>query len=200
MMDAYILVGGRSSRMGADKAALGMGGSTFLERTIVAAAEAFDGITLIQRDGRSAPAGLRTIFDPEREQFAAIFGLARALEDASARFFLIGADFPLLPGSLLRFLRSAYERSEAEICAPVWDDRPQMLVAGYDPSLKGRVDRAITTGDLRLQNLLSVASTELVPESAIRRHWPGQPLLNVNTPEDLEKARRIDEEEADPPR
>lgn len=199
-MDAYILVGGRSSRMGTDKAGLGIGGSTFLERTIEAASEAFDGVTLIQREGRSAPAGLRTIYDPDREQFAAMFGLARALEDAAAPFFLIGADFPLLPGSLLRFLRSAYQRSDAEICAPVWDGRPQMLVAGYHPALKGRVDWAIATGDLRLQNLLSVASAELVPEAAMRRHWPGEPLLNVNTPEDLEKARKIDEEEADAPR
>lgn len=193
-MNCYLLVGGISRRMGSPKGELELGGRRFLDRVRDAAEAAFDSITAVQRPGGEPIPGLRTIFESEHESSGAIFGLQRALEDAGARLWLLGVDYPLMTSGFLRDLRARFERSLQPVLVPMSGGMPQMLCAGYDPSILESVNSRIATGNLRMRSLLEEEAC-IVSEEEWRKSYSGEPLLNVNDPLTLELARKIHGEE-----
>lgn len=198
-MICYLLVGGLSSRMGVPKAAITIGGRTFEERVVAAARAAFDEVVAVERAGGAPRDGIRTIFEEPHEERGALFGLARALADAGGSpFWLLAIDYPLVTAELLADLRARFEASGAPALLPFWDGAPQMLCGGYSAEIAPRVAAALRRGDLRLRALLDAPGVATVPESILREHHSGEPLMNVNDPADLERARRIDERAESP--
>jgi molybdopterin-guanine dinucleotide biosynthesis protein A len=175
-MNAYILIGGSSTRMGQSKVTL------FLDRVVVAARGAFDDVFAVQRAGGegAGAGGVATIFELPHDARAPVFGVVRALAHANARCFVVGVDYPLLTAALLRRLRARFEASDALLMAPRSHGKLQMLCAGYDPALLPRIEQRIALGRLDLRGLV----TDIVDEES-------DELMNVNTPEELEKARRL---------
>ncbi len=193
-MICYLLAGGLSSRMGIPKAAVAIGGRTFEERAVSAARNAFGGVVAVERAGGPAHDGIRTIFEEPHEERGAIFGLARALDDAGGSpFWLLAIDYPLVTAELLSDLRGRFEASGARALIPFWDGAPQMLCGGYTAGIAPWIAAALRSGDLRLRALLDEPGVATVPESVLRAHHAGEPLMNVNDPADLERAREIDE-------
>jgi molybdopterin-guanine dinucleotide biosynthesis protein A len=185
--------------MGESKAAL------FLARVVDAARDVFDEVIAVERSavipsvsegpGRvareahaSSPArpgpsldardDIRVIAD-ERE--GAIFGVVRALEDARGKAFLLAVDYPLITSDVLRFLRDDGRM-------PEWSGKPQPLCAVWDAAWLPRIEERIARGELDLRG---AAETEIIPESELRSRFAGEPLLNVNTPEEWERAQRF---------
>jgi molybdopterin-guanine dinucleotide biosynthesis protein A len=176
VMNAYILIGGRSHRMGVSKTEL------FLERIIAAASPVFEEIVAVQRFGGET-AVIRTIFEEPHEHDGAIFGVARALRDVQDRGlthgFVLAVDYPMITADVLRYLR---DRGGV----PIWDGRPQMLCAVWDVRTLPRIEERIARGQFDLHGLVD---REMIPESELRAHFHGEPLRNVNTPEEWEAVR-----------
>lgn len=172
-MNCYILIGGNSSRMGQSKTEM------FLCRVAAAARDAFDDVFAVQRAGGEGATGLPTIFEPPHALQAPVFGVARALEHARGRCFILAVDYPLLSAAILRRLRSRFESSEALLMAPRSHGKLQMLCGGYDAALLPRIEQRIAEGRLDLRGLV----TDVVEEES-------DELINVNTPEELEQVRR----------
>jgi molybdenum cofactor guanylyltransferase len=200
-MNCYLLLGGLSTRMGERKAGVDLGGASFVERVVAAARGAFDEVIAVDRAGEAPQALVRTIFeDPHEGRNAAAFGLGRAFQDAGgARFWLLAVDYPLVTVALLADLRSRFEASPAALLVPWWDGKPQMLCAGYSAAVAPLVESGLGSGDYGLRRLLERVAVEDVAEEELRARHPGEPLLNVNDPADLERARRI-HERVQPPR
>ena len=74
-MNAYILVGGRSRRVGQPKANVPFGDTTLLGRVVAAASEAFETVIAVQRPGGES-AAIPTIYEQAHEDEAPIFGVA----------------------------------------------------------------------------------------------------------------------------
>jgi len=184
-MNAYILVGGRSRRMGAAKAGIRFGETTLLGRVVAAASGAFDRVIAVQRPGGEA-AGIETIHEEPHEDEAPIFGVACALRHASAKCFVIAVDYPLLSAEALRDLAALFEASAAPMLVPVWNSIPQVLCAGYAPSLVTQIDAQIALRKYDLQSL--AAEAERVEVS-------GETWRSVNTIEELEEVRRWHEQQ-----
>jgi molybdopterin-guanine dinucleotide biosynthesis protein A len=187
-MNCYLLVGGRSSRMGRSKVDLPLGGATFLERIAAAARPVFDRVIAVQRAGGEEVDSLPTIFEPRRAEQAPVFGVWRALEDAKARCFILAIDYPLLTSDVLRYLVGRASQSAAEMVVPRWGGKLQMLCAGYSASLLTRFDPRIAAGQLNLRGLSD--DLEVIEEEDLRAQFSGEPLMNVNTPEELGEAAR----------
>jgi molybdopterin-guanine dinucleotide biosynthesis protein A len=173
-MNCYILIGGRSRRMGVSKTAL------FLDRVAAAAAPVFEEVVAVQRRGGEPAPSLRTIFEPAHDDEAAVFGVARALADATGRCFLLAVDYPLISVELLEYLARDGR-------VPVWNGRAQPLCAVWDCALLPRIEERIAAGIYDLHGLIE---QEIIPEPELRARFPGEPLLNVNTPEELQEAER----------
>src|SRR5690242_1268319 len=138
-MNAYILIGGRSRRMGTSKTAL------FLDRILAAAAPVFDEVIAVQRTNGEA-ASIRTIFEEPHEHEAPIFGVARALRDARDRAFLLAVDYPYLTSDVLRVLRDDGR-------VPIWDAQPQPLCAVWDVCDLPRIEERIAQQRFDLRSL-----------------------------------------------
>lgn len=173
-MNCYVLVGGRSTRLGAPKATL------FLDRVVAAARPVFDEVIAVDRSG-GEPRDIETIFESPHEDEAPIFGVHRALEHARAKCFVLAVDYPLIRSDLLRRLSERFAASSANLLVPRSGGHLHVLCAGYSRVLVPLIDARIAK---RQYDLRSIAV-----EAEIVEH-DGAELLNVNTREELELYER----------
>jgi molybdopterin-guanine dinucleotide biosynthesis protein A len=176
-MNAYILVGGRSRRMGQPKADVPFAGSTFLGRVGAAASGAFERVIAVQRAGGKA-VSIETIYEEPHDDEAPIFGVAAAIRHANAKCFVIAVDYPLLTSNALAELRTKFHSS---MLVPVWNGFPQVLCAGYSPALLPQIEAKIAARQYDLQSLAAEAGKVEVS---------GETWRSVNTIEELEEVRR----------
>jgi len=173
-MNCYVLVGGRSTRMGASKAAL------FLDRIAAAARPAFDRVIAVDRhDG--TPQSIDTIFEDEHADEAPIFGVQRALADANAKCFILAVDYPLITSELLRAWSSRFAESSATMLVPYADKNLHVLCAGYSHALLPKIDARIANQQYDLRSI--AADSEIVEHSGVE-------LLNVNDSRELAEYER----------
>ena len=143
----------------------------FLPRVVAAAKPVFEEVIPVSDVG-------------ENGAVAAIFGVGAALRAARSRCFILAVDYPLVTSDLLRDLR---DRGGV----PMWNGRPQPLCATWDAALLPLIASRIALGKLDLVGLLAEAKVEIIAESELRARHGGEPLMNVNTPEDLAEAERL---------
>lgn len=156
----------------------------FLPRVAAAAAPVFDDVIAVQRNGEPS-LSIRTIHEGEHAHQAPVFGVVRALEHADGPAFVLAVDYPLVTTAVLFDLVRRFEASRALMLVPVWRGIPQPLCAGYRgevlPLLRERIDR----GKLDLIGFMRDASVETFV-------FDGRELTNVNTPEELAQAERLE--------
>lgn len=175
-MNCYVLVGGRSRRMGQSKTVL------FLDRIVAAAGPVFDAVIAVQRPG-GAIVNVRTIFEEPHEEEGPLFGVARALQDSAADCFILAVDYPHLTSDVLRYLAALRG-------VPVWNGEPQPLCARWEIRLLPFIRERLAAGRFELRGLLAEAGVEMIAETELRARFAGEPLANVNTPIDLQEAER----------
>jgi len=175
--------------MGRSKLDVEIGGATFLSRVIAAARGVFDDVRAVQRPGGAHIDRVPTIFEPPHEDDGPIFGVLAALRDTMRRCFVLAVDYPLIDVGLLRFLRERAEASRAPLVVPRWDGKLQMLCAAWSPELRPLVAARIAGGRFDMRAL--AAEAEVIDEDELRTRFSGEPRMNVNTPEELEKAAKL---------
>jgi molybdopterin-guanine dinucleotide biosynthesis protein A len=163
-VNCYVLVGGRSTRFGSSKA------NAFLERVVAAARPVFDAVLAVQRPGGEAMS-IPTIFEEPHDGSGPIFGLVAALRHAKARCFILAVDYPFVTSEVLSFLRDDGRVADGQPLCAVWD--PRVL-----PELERRI--AETRFDLH-----GLWEQAIIDGSELRARFRGEPLKNVNRPEDL---------------
>jgi len=173
--------------MGRSKLEIELGGATFFDRAVSAANAAFDNVIAVQKPGGDA-LSIDTIFEEPHDDEAAIFGVLAAVRHANATCFLLAVDYPLIDAEVLRYLRGRVARSSSSIVVPRWSGKLQMLCAGYAYDVEPVVAGHIAERRYDLRGLARGA--EIVEEEELRARFGGEPLLNVNTPEELESAMR----------
>ena len=194
-VEGFILAGGASSRMGADKARLRLGGRTLVGRAAEALGAVCASVSLISSKPDAADFGL-PVFGDVYAGRGALGGLHAALAHARAPWAaVLSCDLPFASGALLGRLASL-RAPDAEAVAPLQlDGRPQPLCALYARAacLPPAVE-LIRSEELRPRVLLARLRTRWVaPEE-----WADLPgsehfFLNLNTPDDFAAARRIAE-------
>lgn len=173
--------------MGRSKLGIELGGATFFDRAVSAAREAFDGVIAVQRPG-GEELPVATIREAPHDDEAAIFGVLAALRHARSTCFVLAVDYPLIDAGVLRFLRARVARSTSSIVVPRWSGKLQMLCAGYSYGVEPLIAGHIAARRYDLRGLARGA--EIIEEDELRSRFGGEPLLNVNTPEELESAMR----------
>ena len=130
-------------------------------------------------------AAARPVFDDvieiEEQEGAPIFGVVRALRHAEAKAFILAVDYPLITSDVLRYLR---DRGGVAMS----NGEPQLLCAVWDKALLPELERRLAEGRFDLRGLLE---RDMIPESELRLRFGGQPLMNVNTPEELMAAKEF---------
>ena len=163
-MRGYVLAGGRSSRMGTDKAEVIFRGQTMLEIAVRSMAEVCAEVVVIGERAR-VPAGVRSIPDtsPGCGPMGGIEAALRDCQRVSAEFAVfLPVDMPLLPAGLLRALISLWRQSStARIAVVVADGRLQPLVSLIHADVLPTLQAALARGDYKLQPSLRAAAGRL---------------------------------------
>lgn len=184
---AIILAGGKSSRLGREKAFLPWQGSTFIETLITNLREICQEVLLVttpQHDLTSLPA--RVVHDvlPGKNSLGGLYaGLAQSNQPVN---FVCACDMPLLLPALVRDLINKREGFDAVV--PHAHDRLQPLCAVYTKACLPFIEQQLQRNELRMTAWLAQARVRLVPEAELRSIDPTlQSFFNVNTEEDYQK-------------
>lgn len=175
--------------MGRSKVDLPFGSTTFLGRVVDAARPVFDRVIGVQRASGTAVGVIETIFEESHDSEAPVFGVLRALQHAASDCFILAVDYPLVTGEVLRYIEERFRRSAAPLVAPRWNEKMQMLCAAYAKSMTPALEERIRAGRFDLRGLADQA--EIIDEHEMRSRFAGEPLMNVNTPEELQIAMRL---------
>lgn len=210
---AFVLAGGRSSRMGRDKASLSFAGQPLVVRALTILREA--GLTA-SIAGPGPQGGMHT--GPQFARFAPVIedaesglgplaGICAALSSTSAGYAVfVPVDLPLLPASLVGFLLHHAGVTGRAVTVPVVNGSarsfPVVLKRTVLPVLQEELAArrlgcfaALQAAATALGEPVSTVAVELLVQCGQADHPSGLPavrwFLNVNTPADLELASRL---------
>lgn len=181
----FIVAGGRSSRMGTDKALLDFGGLTLIERALTVLRAACPAVTIVCEDARFSAYG--AVVEDVYSGCGPLAGIHAALLHSSADLNLVLAvDMPFVSESLLRFLFATAEQSDAVVTVPRTSRGFQPLCAVYRRPFAAAADRALLAGQNKVDALFSVVSTRTVEASELQAAgFSDHVFFNLNTPADL---------------
>jgi len=171
----FVLAGGRSSRMGRDKAMLRHLGVPLVVRAASAVRSAIGSVTILGDPGFYGRFGWPVLPDNERD-LGPIGGLCTALEHTSSEWnLLVACDMPDLSPDLLRELVRRTHRSRGRCVAPMTENGFEPLCAMYRRTALPEVRKAIADKRLKMRDLLCLLHA--VPVSGL------DPALfrNINT-------------------
>jgi molybdopterin-guanine dinucleotide biosynthesis protein A len=210
------LAGGRSSRLGLDKAALLVEREgrerTLLEWTVRRLAEVCDEVVVA--GGARDPAALHALLGPDLavgyapDAPAPAAGPAAGVLGAAALrpgrpLLALACDLPRVPVALLsRLAREREEQPRADWIVPASGGRLEPLCALYGPAALAALARRATAGRNALHELASergLERRELPVEALPELDRIVEPLLNLNLREDLDRLRSIESAERTDP-
>lgn len=193
-VEGFILVGGRSSRMGTDKSRLEFGGQTSVERIAAELRSITSRISLVGPSPTGCDPDLKIVPDTH-EQWGALGGIHAALGACAAEWALIVAcDLPFITRDLCSRLLTLGQEGSPDAVVPIQPDgRPQPLCALYrrEPCLL-EAEKLIAEGEHTPRALLANVKTRWVrPDELIDLPGAENFFFNVNTPQDYERAKQI---------
>lgn len=187
-MKALILTGGKSSRMGQDKASLKIGGVTQLERIHALVQPFTDETFLSVAHDDAADRSLPTLPDLEPSP-GPLGGIQAAFHhDPASNWLVIACDLPMIQAADLQSLADHHDGSKDATCFlnPL-DNHPEPLCAIYSPSAAGRLAEVIGKNQRCARRFLSsLDRTDLTPSDP-------RALLNLNRPEHLVELEHLHE-------
>ncbi|HSD58873.1 MAG TPA: molybdenum cofactor guanylyltransferase [Methanotrichaceae archaeon] len=198
MRSAVILAGGAGSRLGTEKSFLKFGGRPLICRTVEKLQRAADEVIVVARNANQA-AILRTLVQDvvftcdSVSGFGPVAGLESGMRCAKGSLvFATGCDLPFLNVLVIEKLFELAEGYDAAV--PVRQNgMMEPLHAVYDrEKMMLACENALERGERRIQAPLRELRVNRISVDLFR---PIDPQLltffNINTPEDLEEARRL---------
>lgn len=188
-----ILAGGRSRRMGTDKALLTLPGAnrqTFVGQLVSTLSPLSDELLLVARDEQQAALlvqaapTVRVVTDAVPD-YGPLMGLYSGLKAMRAsKALVVAVDMPFIQSSLATLLLA--RASTSALFVPVVDDVPQVLCAVYPRSILPLIESCIVRQRHDPRALLSVAPVEYIQEAQLREVDPQlRSFVNINTPDEL---------------
>jgi molybdopterin-guanine dinucleotide biosynthesis protein A len=188
---AFILAGGKSTRMGSDKAVLNWDSSNLLARAMETARSVTPDLKIVgsrEKFASFAPV-VEDIF-PGRGPLA---GIHAALIGSSADLnLMLAVDMPFVTGEFLQYLIGQARSADDVIAAvPRSGGRLQPLCAIYRRSFAVHAEESLKAGRNKINSLFDSIPTHVIEENEIQAAGFSSTIFrNVNTPEDLNLARR----------
>jgi FdhD protein len=179
-----ILAGGKSSRMGSNKALLPFRGGLFIEAIHRHLAELFPEMILVT----NTPEQYQGI--PCRKVadlfpgMGALAGLHAGLAASSApAIFAVACDMPFLNTGLIRYL--VQRRNEGEVILPHGPGGAEPLHAVYGKGCLAAMEQTLSSGERRIAAFFDQISLCRVTTGEVSRFDPGfRSFDNINTPVD----------------
>jgi len=185
---AFVLAGGKSTRMGADKAFVMIEGRTLLARALDVARALTSDVRIVGDAAKFA--AFAPVVEDVFRGCGPLGGIHAALRASRAMFnLMLAVDVPFVSAGLLEFLVGRARESAAIVTvARVGGWQP--LCAVYRREFAEVAERALHGGRYKIDALFDVVPTEVVSESdLVAAGFSAREFRNLNTREDLEGSR-----------
>ncbi len=190
-MTSIVLAGGKSSRLGQDKASEKIDGESLIERVISLVASLSSEVLVVVSEGQLSlnltPRAKRVV--DVRPGGGALVGIYSGLVSSdSFHNLVVACDMPFLNLSLLRYMIGLSPSFDAVV--PRLREGLEPLHAVYSKNCLILIERRLKQGDLRVTGFLDEANVRYVEEGEVNRFDPEHlSFFNINTEADLERAR-----------
>ena len=178
--------------MGRDKLPLEIGGVPLLRRVCDVLSARCAEIVVVGGGGDSVRlGGIRRISDERRGGLGPLAGMEAGLSAAKNQLVFVAAgDMPYLSVDIVCYLLERLQRDGLCAVVPRHRGKTHPLCAAYDSAILSRVRSALDGGVRSVRAFLeSLDGVEYVEADLRRFGDPDLFLINVNSPEDLRRAR-----------
>jgi molybdenum cofactor guanylyltransferase len=186
----FVLAGGKSSRMGADKALLGLGGQTLLARALDVASQVTGQVKLVGDRNRFAAFG--TVIEDVYPERGPLGGIHTALMSTATELnLMLAVDLPFIGADFLRYLIREAGRANAVVTVPRGGGFLQPLCAVYRKEFGETARNALQAGNNKIGPLLDRVKTRVMEPDELREAgFTMEMFRNLNTPAEWEAALR----------
>lgn len=188
-----IIAGGKSSRMGRDKAFVELGGKTMIERVIERSAELGQSetilITNIPDDYRHLDMPMFTDVLPDKGSLGGIYTALTVAE--GPHVLVLACDMPFISTGMLRYMIAQMD-DVSDIVVPRVDGYPQGMHAIYKKTCLRPIREQLDDDRLKIIRFYDKMRVRYLDEADYAPFDPeGRSFTNLNTPEELAQARAI---------
>ncbi len=179
---AIILAGGKSKRMGTDKALLKVEGISLLEKSILLCNKVCDEIIISSNNAAHYEFGFPVVAD-EVNDCGPIGGILSCLKQSKTDWnFVISVDAAFVEPEFVNFL--FLDTDDYDAIVPIHSKGKEPLIAFYNKSSLAKMEEMLQVGDYKMHNLLASINTKFVNSDEWLAKHP-KLLHNLNRPEDL---------------
>ena len=166
-IEAFVLAGGRSRRMGRDKALLEWGGFTLVERALQSLRGVASTVRIV--GDREDLACFAPVVSDTFPGSGPLGGIHAALATSTHDWNLfLPVDLPLLPAGFLVWMLERVALTEAVATIPIAAGLPQPLCAVYHRAMEPALREALTAGRFRtIEGVLAASNSMDYPEPRI---------------------------------
>ena len=184
-LSAFILAGGKSTRMGTDKAFVLLDGRTLLTRMLDLARQVSSNVHVVGDPAKFAP------FAPTIEDIfpgcGPLGGIHAALRCSPTDLnVILAVDVPFVSLALLDYLISRARNSDANVTLARAAGGLQPLCAVYRRSFADAAEDALRAGRYKIDALFALTNTQVIEEAQLEAAgFSPRVFRNLNSPEDL---------------
>lgn len=188
---AIILAGGKSSRMGENKALLPFGDRPLIQRVVDEVRPHFDDLILVtnQPESYMAMEDIRLVSDVHPNQ-GPLGGIMSGLLASRGRHNLVvSCDMPFLNHMLLDYMWTL--RNWGDVVVPLTHEALSPMCAIYDRQVLPTLASALAAGERKVMGLYPKLKVHYIREDELKAYDPQLlSFRNVNTRDDYEAALR----------
>lgn len=190
-MNAIILAGGKNERMAKKKAFIKLKHRRLIEIIIEKLKVLFKEIIVVT----NFPEGYKhlevRVVKDIIPHCGPLGGLYSGLKESKSHYnFVTGCDMPFLKTSLIKHLVDNCRGSEVTI--PKFDGFLEPLCAVYSKNCLGAIREELNENNLAIRSIFSKVRVKYIPKKdLLRLDLDLVSFFNINTPKDIERARRL---------
>ena len=190
-MTGIILTGGKSSRMGRNKAFLKVNGEVIIEKITRLFKALFDEVILVTSSPDEYKYLNTKIVADIYPKSGSLIGIYSGLYHTSSQYaFVAACDMPFLKKDFIEYLIK--QKDGYDIVIPFSPDGQQPLHAIYSKSCLKPMEDQIKKGVLKIVDILPRLSVRYVKEDEMIPFDPEfNSFFNVNTPSEFQKAEEM---------
>ena len=190
-----ILAGGKSRRLGRDKAWEDVGGKRIIDRVIDTLQSSCEKVLIVgdrpeRQDELDLPESIEYQSDDQKGK-GSIGGLYTGLKASDTLWSLVVAcDMPFISRELIGFMLSFISKNRCDAIVPVINGRYQPTHALYSSTCVPFIEKNISNGNFRMDSYFDEVYLEEISEDVIKGIKGAElSFFNVNTEDDLFTAR-----------
>jgi molybdopterin-guanine dinucleotide biosynthesis protein A len=193
-MTSIILAGGKSSRLGQNKALQVIDGKSLIQRVVDRLAILSTEIIIATAHGEAIPCSstvrIKTVADiyPRKGPLGGIHSGLTA--SSNPRAIVVSCDTPFLSASLLEYMTQTL--ADSDVALPRIGEMIEPLCAVYSKNCLAPIQKLLERDERQIRKLFSMVKVKYVEEDEINSFDPEHlSFFNINSQDDLERAQKL---------